>query len=253
MFSKLHCCVVLAAVAAGAVHCGKGATPESNTADNRSPSAIANESQRSDSLPTEEPAEPIGAAQNESYGVPSEPNNNNPATTPAESVTEPASRGLAANKSLSDAQIVAITDATHSAEVEQGRLAQSKAKDWRVRDYASMMIKHHTQAKQDQASLHLGSTATPDSERLKSEAQTTVEQLKQKSGAEFDRAYLEVQVQAHRDALATIERTLLPSVEAPELKAQLEKSKASVQQHLVRAEDLVKQLNPDGTKSASVK
>jgi len=158
-----------------------------------------------------------------------------PPTTAAPS---PASSTASTSKPLDDAQIAAITDGANSAEIDQGKLAETKAKDARVRAFAKMMVEHHSQARRDQEKLHLTKAANPDSERAASEATSALQSLNGKSGADFDKAYIQLQVDEHQKVLDTLKRDLLPAARDKGLKSYLEKIEPKVQSHLTRAKEL---------------
>jgi len=148
---------------------------------------------------------------------------------------------------LDDAEIVAITAAANGAEVDQGRLARQKAKDPRVRDFGSMMVDHHGQAIQEQEKLSLQATQSEESKRLQDDARDALESLKGKRGKEFDRAYLQLQIDEHRKVLRTLKEQLLPAAKDSQLKAYLENLEPKVESHLAQAERLQEELN--GTSS----
>jgi putative membrane protein len=170
-----------------------------------------------------------------------------PSNTP-EAAPEPSSASATPDGSLSDAQIATITDKVNTAEIEQARIAQTKSSDEQVRQFAQMMIEHHGQAKAQQAGLGLGTADSPLSQELDREAQSTLETLQAKSGAEFDRAYLQAQVDAHQKALDTIRQQLIPNAQAPELRSYLENLAPQVEQHLTQARSA---LEASGSASAS--
>lgn len=161
--------------------------------------------------------------------------------------------GSASSNQLDDAQIAAITDAANSAEVEQGRLAQSKAADPRVRSFAAMMVEHHGEARRDQQALSVSKQDSSDSERMSKEADTALSSLQQKSGAEFDRAYIQLQCEEHRKVLKDLDQKLLPAAKDPALRAYLEKLKPKVQDHLAQAERLQKELGSSSSQSSASK
>jgi len=155
----------------------------------------------------------------------------------------------ASARKLDDAQIAAITDAANSAEVEQGRLAQSKASDPRVRSFAAMMVEHHGEARRDQQALSVSKQDSADSERMSKDADTALSSLQQKSGADFDRAYIQLQCDEHRKVLNDLEAKLLPAAKDPGLRAYLEKLKPKVQDHLAQAERLQKELGSSSSQT----
>lgn len=136
---------------------------------------------------------------------------------------------------LSDAQIAGITDGANSAEIEQAKLARSKSKNQKVLQFASMMITHHGDAQKKQAKLNITSADSALSAQMTKDANQILTSLKDKSGMDFDRAYMRSQVDEHQTLLDTLNTRLLPSVSSPELKAYLQDIKKSVEQHLEAA------------------
>jgi putative membrane protein len=151
------------------------------------------------------------------------------------------------SKQLDDAQIVAITAAANTAEIEQGRLAQEKAHDPRVRDFGAMMVDHHGEARQDQQKLSVEPAQNADSQRMQRDSEDALRALKQKSGKDFDRAYLQLQIDEHKKVRDELQDKLLPSARDSALKAYLEDIKPKVESHLAQAERLQEELN--GTSS----
>jgi putative membrane protein len=151
---------------------------------------------------------------------------------------------------LTDEQIAAVSDASNTAEIETSKLAQTKAKDARVKKFAAMMVNHHTDAKKKQAKLltkeKLTPAESPVSSKVKSDAETGVASLKSATGAEFDRAYIDMQVKMHEDTLSAIDGKLLPNVKHADLKAQLQDLRPKVEDHLKQAKELQASLSSGG-------
>jgi putative membrane protein len=142
----------------------------------------------------------------------------------------------------SDGQIASITDAANTSEVEQGTLAQSKARDARVKKFAAMMIVDHSQAKKQQADLltRLGITPieTKKSAAILEESNRTLESLRALGRNEFDRAYIDVQVDAHQKVLDSFDNELIPNTKNSEFKAALVEFRPQVESHLKEAQDI---------------
>jgi putative membrane protein len=184
--------------------------------------------------PAEPPAEMTAAkpaassaAQPESPPTPGEVAKTDEAKPPA---AEPSKA-----TSLTDAQIAAITDVANTGEIEQAKLARTKSKNPEVLKFSAMMISHHGEAKQKQAKLKLTPADSAISTKLVEEGNRTLTTLKDSKGADFDRRYIEAQVEGHREVLDTINNALLPNVKSSELKAYLEEIKPKVEQHLQAA------------------
>ncbi len=89
-------------------------------------------------------------------------------------------------------------------EVELGNLAQTKAIDPRVKNFGAMMIKDHTQANTEMKTLADGKgVALPPT--LGEDHQKHVNDLQQKSGAEFDKAYISMMVDDHKKDISEFE------------------------------------------------
>lgn len=148
-----------------------------------------------------------------------------------------------AGKALSDEEIAAITAAANNAEVDQGNLARAKAHDPRVRDFGAMMIEHHDEARQEQQSLNIPEAESVDSRELTREANSSFQKLQHEQGSDFDRAYVQVQIDEHKKVLQSLQHELLPAARNPKLKAYLEKMTPTVESHLAQAERLQQELS----------
>ena len=166
----------------------------------------------------------------------SSPGASNLATKPGQSPSE------TPTQSLGDAQITTILLAANEAEVRQGKHAQKAAKSKDVKDFAKMMVTEHSQAIKDVKALDAKLKIKSQSSAVRDQRETTARaselKLKDKKGAEFDKAYLEDQVALHQTVLDTIDQHLIPSAKADDLRALLTKTRATVASHLDRAKQL---------------
>jgi putative membrane protein len=147
---------------------------------------------------------------------------------------------------LNDAQIIAITDAANSAEVDAAKYALSHAKNARVRKFAQMMIDHHGKAKQDQAKLVSRLGMSPEESTklrdLRTSAGDTDRTLKAAPDDMFDKVYIDIQVADHQMVLDALDRDFIPNVQNPELKQALQDFRPKVEQHLNQALEIQKAL-----------
>ncbi len=154
---------------------------------------------------------------------------------------------------LTDAQIAAITDAANKGEIEQAKLALRKAKDPQVKLYAQMMIDHHgSEQKKEQAlctSLSLQPETTQMSTQLQTDSQSAISSLSSQSGADFDKAYIDLQVKEHKDVLDAIDNKLVPNAKNAQLKQALTDFRPKVQEHMQKAMEIQQKLGT--TKSSS--
>jgi putative membrane protein len=143
---------------------------------------------------------------------------------------------------LSDEQIAAVANAANSGEIDQAHVAERKAHDARVKQFAKMMVAHHTKAKEQQATLlkklNVTETENPKSDEMRDHSQKLVASLEAATGPQFDRAYIDLQVNEHEQVLDTIDNVLIPNAKHAELKAALQKFRPQVAAHLQMARDI---------------
>jgi putative membrane protein len=135
-----------------------------------------------------------------------------------------------------------VLRAIHLAEIEHGTLAQAKSTNSDVKDYAEKVVKDHRtrMMKDDKMMTGLG-VAPRDSAlsariRAASDQQTT--RLNSLSGAAFDRAYIDEQINYYRTVLDTFDRDLLPNIKDPDLKSQVSEARERANDNLKEAQDL---------------
>ncbi|HEX4515247.1 MAG TPA: DUF4142 domain-containing protein [Polyangiaceae bacterium] len=147
---------------------------------------------------------------------------------------------------LTDPQIAAITDAANKGEIEQAKLAVRKAKDPQVKQYAQMMIDQHgaEQKKEQQlaTTLSLQPETTQMSTQLQTDSQSAISSLSSQSGADFDKAYIDLQVKEHKDVLDAIDNKLIPNAKNAQLKQALTDFRPKVQGHLQKAQEIQQKL-----------
>lgn len=120
-------------------------------------------------------------------------------------------------------------------EVELGQLAQSKGMSAAVKDFGQMMVRDHGQANMELMTVasQLNVSTTPDTSKI----QDAREQLSSKSGAEFDRAYIDMMVDDHQHDAGMLQDKVNGSGNA-QVKAWASKTLPVVQQHLARAQEI---------------
>ena len=143
---------------------------------------------------------------------------------------------------LTDSQIAALASTASTAEVDQGKLAEVKAKDARVKEFARAMIEQHTKAKADLDKLIPRLNMTPNTSQrltmLQADVAATRSMLETAPSADFDQQYIDSQIEAHRKLLNSLDTELIPQAINPELKAHLQSVRPKVQQHLQQAQSI---------------
>ncbi|AKT36060.1 DUF4142 domain-containing protein [Chondromyces crocatus] len=158
---------------------------------------------------------------------------------------------------LSDEQIAAVSEAANASHIDSSKIAQTKAKDARVKKLAATILKHHTEVQKKQAQLltkaKLVPAESPVVEKLKTDVQSGMTALNETPAADFDKAYIELQVKLHQEALATIDNQLLPNVKNEDLKTLLTELRPKIENHLNEAKEIQTALTPGATAVSSQK
>jgi putative membrane protein len=146
---------------------------------------------------------------------------------------------------LDDATIVAIFDGANTADIETGRLAEKRGASKEVRAIGASLARDHAAVRQQGRDLarKLGVTPTPPKPDAYADAHVkAMAVLAGKSGADFDRAFLDHEIAFHQAVIDAVTGTLLPAITNPELKAFVEKIAPAFQAHLDMARAAKRQL-----------
>ncbi|HUR93834.1 MAG TPA: DUF4142 domain-containing protein [Gemmatimonadales bacterium] len=146
---------------------------------------------------------------------------------------------------LDDPTIVAIFDQANTADIETGSLGAKRARSKEVRDFGTMMVHDHTTVRQLGRDLakKLGVTPTPPADDPSVEAHATaMSSLRAASAGEFDRVYVQHEIDFHRSVIEAIRSTLLPAIHNQELKALVIKVVPAFEAHLLAAQRLQKEM-----------
>ena len=159
-------------------------------------------------------------------------------TTTAPAADAPAADATAAK--LTDPEIASVAVTADQIDIDYANIAKSKSKNADVLKFAATMAKDH-QSVNDQAialakKLNVTPADNPTTQSLLSGAATTKEMLNSKTGADFDKAYIDNEVAYHKAAIGLVEGTLIPDATNPELKSLLQTALPIFKEHLAHAE-----------------
>lgn len=148
---------------------------------------------------------------------------------------------------LSDPEIASVAVTADQIDIDYANIAKEKSQNTDVLKFAETMAKDH-QSVNDQAvalATKLGVTPKDNAttQSLLSGAVTTKEMLNSKTGADFDKAYIDNEVAYHKAAIGVVENTLIPDATNPELKSLLQTALPIFKQHLEHAEMIQKQFS----------
>ena len=127
-------------------------------------------------------------------------------------------------------------------EVELGRLAQQKASNPEVREFAQMMVQDHTQAGDELKQIASKHNIQPPTAGDRDAHADLQEKLTNASGAEFDREYIDAMVDDHEKAVNDV-KDKAEDADNPEVKQWAAKTLPTLQQHLDRAKQIQQTLN----------
>jgi len=130
---------------------------------------------------------------------------------------------------------VAISDMM---EIQSSELALSRQPDADTKPFAEKMVKDHQETSKELKGLvGSGKVKVTLPTALDAEHQKKLDELKAKSGKEFDRAYDQMQLQAHEDAVALFEQ-YSQGGDNPDLKSWAAKTLPHLKEHLAMARKL---------------
>jgi putative membrane protein len=147
--------------------------------------------------------------------------------------------GGMASRPNSDPHIVGIVATANQGEIEQGNAAASRATNADVRAFAQMMVADHTTALSAVRDTSARAGITPadndTTAALQRTSRETITNLATYSGAEFDRQYMQTQINLHQWLLTALDQHLIPMAANRDLKSLLETQRVSVAAHLEQA------------------
>lgn len=148
----------------------------------------------------------------------------------------------------SDAEILSVVMAVNDGEVQMAEMAKKSADSADVKTFAGMMSTHHQQGMGKVRTLQ-GKTKIElkDNDltaKVKNDATQNMAMLRDKKGKEFDRLYMDSQVRMHKDALDVLDNRLIPGITNGEVKTGVSEMRRQVADHLAKAEQIQKKLDP---------
>ena len=151
---------------------------------------------------------------------------------------------------MSDANIVAMLETANTGEVDQGKLAESKATSQQVKDFGRMLVQDHTKllkSVQDLAKKDSIQPNAPANDSLKDKGQALMDSLKTaKKGAAWDKMFVDQEAQEHQNVINTL-RGLSTTAQNQDLKNAIQSALPVLQKHLQQAQQLQQKLGTSTT------
>lgn len=141
---------------------------------------------------------------------------------------------------LTDPEVASIAVVANQIDISYAELAKTKSKDAEILKFAETMAKDHKAVIDQAVALVTKLQVTPKdnavSKQLQSDADKTRKSLASKSGAAFDKAYIDNEVAYHKAVIGVLESRLIPESENKELKDLLTNVMPAFRAHLEHAE-----------------
>jgi len=150
-----------------------------------------------------------------------------------------------------DAEILTFLNTANAYEIEGAELASTRATTEQVREFAQTLQNDHETlrtriAEVQEPGATAGATELGETDELVSYHRDAMEELAEQEDADFDRQWLEHQVEMHERALAGIQDALNANP-SEELRNVLTEAQTEMQAHLEQAQQLRDQVENTGT------
>jgi putative membrane protein len=122
---------------------------------------------------------------------------NNPSNDPVEAAQESNEKKEDSGIAKKDAEFITEAASGGMMEVELGNAAQTKASSEQVKSFGSMMVRDHTKANDELKSVAAARNITIPT-AMGEDEQKMVNNLMEKSGADFDKDYMSMMVDDHK-------------------------------------------------------
>jgi putative membrane protein len=127
-------------------------------------------------------------------------------------------------------------------EVELGRMAQEKGMSKDVKEFGAMMVADHSKANEELKTLATAKNITLPA-TIGEDMQKDVNDLAKLSGKEFDKKYVSMMVDDHKEDVDAFKKAAEDNSVDPDIKAFAAKTLPTLQQHLDRINAIDKMMN----------
>jgi putative membrane protein len=147
------------------------------------------------------------------------------------------------NNKWTDGQILAFASTANKGEIAEGKLAETKATNPKVKAFARQLVTDHTAMLNEGNSFAKKNNITPDSTKndvqdLQKDAQSGMQDLQSKQkGADWDKDFIDHEIDGHKKVLDKLQQAQ-NSTQNAQLKEMLTKATQKVQDHLQKAQTL---------------
>lgn len=157
--------------------------------------------------------------------------------TPATPLTGPAAAAAEAANAMSPEAFLNLAAASDQYEIQAGRIAEVQGAAPQVKAFAREMVEAHSRTRQSLEAAGRAAALPPPALVVNGDQQRMLSALQSLKGAEFDKAYLTQQVNAHVSALTTVQAYASAGTE-PHLREAAKAAAPLVEHHLATARAL---------------
>lgn len=156
------------------------------------------------------------------------------------------SAAVGGNAEATPAAVLSQMNVANTTEIQLSTLATKKARSPEVKQIARKLVADHTKNREEVLALaqKVNVTLTPAQGGSISSGDSVAmpQDLQTKSGAEFDKAFIQYQIEAHQSNIERIQNQTLPSMQDEKIKAYLQKTVTDMQGHLAALQQVQQQL-----------
>jgi putative membrane protein len=150
---------------------------------------------------------------------------------------------------IADSAYIREAASMNLAEVRLGQMAEQRASNAAVKEFAKQMVEAHGASGVQWTSL-ASQNRLPTSVALNSLQQQSADRLSKLSGVDFDRAYMQAMVEDHQQAAGTLQR-IGAGAQSSEVKQLASRGLETTEQHLSLAQEVATQVGAETAVAAA--
>jgi putative membrane protein len=148
--------------------------------------------------------------------------------------------------SLTDPEVASVAVTANQIDIKYADIARKNSQNKDILNFAETMSKDHSAVIEQASQLVKKLNVTPKdnavSQKLNSDAANTRKMLEGKKGPDFDKAYINNEVEYHKAVINAVKNLLIPETDNQELKDLLTNILPALDAHLQHAEMVQKKI-----------
>jgi putative membrane protein len=163
------------------------------------------------------------------------------------SMPSDSARAVGGNTSATPEGILSQMNVANTTEIQLSTMAAGKARSPQVKQIARKLASDHTKNRQQVQALaqklNITLTSATGGSVTASDSAAMPPDLSGKTGADFDKAFVQHEIQDHQSNIDKIEKQILPTVQNDQVKSYLQKTVTEMQTHLSSLKQIQQQLS----------